>query len=75
MQMERQAMSFAAVTPENSQRVLMNDNHGVAPPEEWICAKGSMAAWWCIKSYAKKHGIDRQRVGYACRPLMKKEPT
>jgi hypothetical protein len=61
--------SFAVVSVENSQRVILNDNHGVAPPEEWICASGPKATWFCIQGYAKKYGIKPSQVGWACRPL------
>lgn len=61
--------SFAAITPANSQRIVMNDNLGRVPPEEWICASGPKATWFCVVSYAKKHNIDVRDVGYACRPL------
>ena len=63
------APSFAAVTPENSQRVTMNDNLGRVPPEEWICADGPKATWYCVICYAKKHNIDPRDVGYSSRPL------
>lgn len=65
--------SFAAITPENSQCVVMNDNAGRVPAEEWICANGAKATWFCIVSYAKKHNINPRDVGYACRPLKQKE--
>ena len=65
--------SFAAITAENSQRVIMNDNLGRVPPEEWICADGHDAAWYCICCYGKKYDIDPRDVGYARLPLKQKE--
>jgi hypothetical protein len=62
-------ISFAVVTPENSQRVQMNDNAGVAPAEEWITASGAKATAYAVFCYAKKHNIAASRVGYAVRPL------
>ena len=68
-------MSFAAVTPENSQRVALNDNRGRAPTEEWICAKGPKATWYCIRSYADKYNINPSDVGWASRPLKTEKET
>lgn len=68
-------MSFAVVTGENAQCVVMNDNRGRVSPEEWIVAKGSIAVWWAIKAYARKYNLDPRDVGYACRPLKQRKDS
>lgn len=64
---------FSIVTPDTSQHVTLNDNAGNAPTEAWIVARGSKALFWAVASYARKHGIPLDRVGYSARAARPEE--
>lgn len=56
---------FEVMSPENSQRITLNDNAGRAAPATWDIGVGVKAIAWAVLSYAKQNGIAPQDVGYS----------
>lgn len=65
--------AFEIMTPDNSAEITLNDNlddakrhsGAAAPSETWLIGRSPAAIWRAIVSYARKHGISPQQVGYS----------
>lgn len=59
---------FTVMTNDNSLRITINDNAGIAPTEVLLIADDPRAVVYAIYGYAKRHNLRAPRVGYAVRP-------